>query len=190
MIVLTLEDGVAKGSGRAPEGFNMLEALDSCSDLMIEYGGHERAAGLTLNAENLEELRKRLIEFMLDRYPSMEFRSYLDIDLDLSLAELNLDDLEELQILSPFGRDNPPPCISLSGMRIEELRSVGDGKHMKLKLGDDTHSIGCIWFGAGERISDLEVGMLIDVAGNPEVHRWGGREEPQMKVQDLRPTYG
>ncbi len=188
-IVLTLMDGIAKGSARSPEGFDILEALDSCSSLLIEYGGHEKAAGLTLREENLNELRDRLIHFVLDRYPTMEFRSYLDIDLDLTLAELRIEDLDELERLSPFGRDNPSPCISLSEIRIEEMRSVGDGKHLKLRLGDDTDSVGCIWFGAGGRISDLDVGMIVDVAGSPEVHRWGGREEPQLKISDLRPTY-
>ena len=188
-IVLTLMDGIAKGSARSPEGFDLLEALDSCSSLLIEYGGHEKAAGLTLQAENLDKLRDQLIQFMLDRYPTMEFRSYLEIDLDLTLAELRIDDLDELERLSPFGRDNPSPCISLSGVRIEEMRSVGDGKHLKLKLGDDSDSVGGIWFGAGEMISEINVGMIVNVAGTPEVHRWGGREEAQLNISDLRPTY-
>ncbi len=188
-IVLTMMDGIAKGSARSPEGFDILEAIDSCSSLLIDYGGHKKAAGLTLPEENLNEFRDQLLHFVLDRYPTMEFRSYLDIDLDLTMAELRVDDLDELEKLSPFGRDNPAPCISLSGIRIEELRSVGDGKHLKLRLGDETDSVGCIWFGAGEMISNLNVGMVVDIAGTPEVHRWGGREEPQLKISDLRPTF-
>jgi len=185
--VLSVEGEVVRGSARAPEGFNMVSALESCSDLLSEYGGHERAAGLTLNVSDMEALRSRLISYTLETYPSLEFRPYLDIDLDLELSDLTIEELEDLERLRPFGSGNPEPVVSVRDVAVGgRVMTVGDGRHLKFTVDDGAAEVPCIFFNMGDLEGKLTTGMSLSVAGVPYVHRWGGRSNVEIRVRDIK----
>ncbi|MGA1872557.1 MAG: single-stranded-DNA-specific exonuclease RecJ [Thermoplasmatota archaeon] len=185
-IVLTIENEIARGSARAPGGFNLVEALGSVSDLLLEHGGHERAAGLTLRYEEIPELRRRLCHLVDERYPDHSFIPQIDIDLDLNLSELDLDSVISLEALGPIGMGNPQPVISVRDVSIGyDISAVGEGKHLKFSIVDKESSIGCIWFNMGNLLGSLGPGSVVTVAGVPEVHSWRGSKDVQLRILDI-----
>ncbi len=185
--VLSLEEETARGSIRAPAGYNLMPALEQVGSLLMEYGGHEKAAGITLRSENIEEVRKKLNEYTMDIYPDLSFVPTLDIDMDLSLEEIDTFELEHIERLQPFGTDNPSPIISIRDAMIGSgSRTVGDGKHLKFCVEEGPSSIDCIYFNGGEFHDQLRPGMLVSIAGEPSIHRWRGRETLQLRVVDIR----
>ncbi|MGA1819774.1 MAG: single-stranded-DNA-specific exonuclease RecJ [Thermoplasmatota archaeon] len=185
-IILSIENGTAKGSARAPRGFNMIEALHDISDILIEHGGHERAAGLTISADDIGTARERLCSFVDERYPDHRFTPVIDVDLDLDLSEIDLEAVTALDPLGPFGMGNPQPVISIrEAMMGYDVARVGDGKHLKFSLMGGDRTIGCIWFNMGPLADELRPGVMVTAAGFPEVHSWMGNEEVQLRVLDL-----
>lgn len=182
------DDGMAKGSARAPEGFDLIKALDSVSDLLMEYGGHERAAGLTLRWDDLEEVRLALLDMMKEEYPAMVFTPVVDVDIDVGPNELSMDHVASLDIIEPFGTDNPPPLVELRDAVIEgSVTTVGDGKHLKFFIGTDGIPIECIFFNNGHLAEGLYPGSVISLVGEPSVHTWGGRSRVQLRIEDIHP---
>jgi single-stranded-DNA-specific exonuclease len=185
--VLSVDGDVAKGSVRAPEGFDLLEALESVSDLLTEYGGHERAAGITLDRNYLVDLRSRLTEFTSREYPDRSFIPSITVDIDVGIRELSIEELTGLEELGPFGTDNPGPIISIRDAMIgDNMRTVGEGRHLKFTLLDGPHEIQCIFFNGGEFEKVLQSGMIVSAVGEPGIHRWRGRENIQLRIDDLR----
>jgi single-stranded-DNA-specific exonuclease len=186
VIVLSIEGETARGSARSPKGFNMVDALASLGDILLEHGGHERAAGLTLEIERIEEFRERFNRLVDEWYPGRVFTPVLDVDLDLSPVELDIKGIEALENLGPFGMSNPHPIVSIRDVAIGYgIRSVGNGKHLKFMVNDGDISLDCIWFNMGELEGRLSPGTIVTIAGQPDIHRWGGTESVQMKVLDL-----
>jgi len=183
--VLTIEGGVAKGSGRGPEGFDLLGALENCKGLLEEYGGHEKAVGITIREEHLEEFRRRLTDHALREYPTLEFQPRLDIDLDLPLADLSMEQVESLDRMAPFGLENPAPIFTTRNVLLDDIKSVGDGRHLKFRARGEQVIVDCIWFGMGELASVLSPGSTASIAGNADIHEWGGMRDIQLKVIDM-----
>ncbi|MBN1389086.1 MAG: single-stranded-DNA-specific exonuclease RecJ [Candidatus Thermoplasmatota archaeon] len=185
-IILSIDGDTARGSARAPRGFNITEMLGLVSDILKEHGGHERAAGLTISSELVPELRRRFCGLVDELYPDRTFEPVIDIDLDLTLSELDLSAISALDLLGPFGMGNPQPVISIRDVSIGyDISSVGEGKHLKFSVTDQELTLGCIWFNMGEHSGELAPGTMVSIAGMPEVHSWRGDKELQLRVIDL-----
>jgi single-stranded-DNA-specific exonuclease len=153
----------------------------------MEYGGHEKAAGITLRSENIQEVRKKLNKYTRDIYPDLSFVPVLDIDMDLSPDEIDIGELEHIERLRPFGNDNPSPIISIRDAMVGNgSRTVGDGRHLKFCVEDGSFSIDCIYFNGGDMHDQLRPGMMVSIAGEPSIHRWRGRETMQLRIVDIR----
>ncbi|MGA1821653.1 MAG: single-stranded-DNA-specific exonuclease RecJ [Thermoplasmatota archaeon] len=186
-IILSIEGDTAKGSARAPAGFDLIGALDSCGQILLEHGGHELAAGVTLHRNSIPVLRSSLIDHLLKNYPDRKFVPVKKIDVGVALSELTLDELSDLELMSPTGKSNEQPMIHISSAHIGAgFGTVGDGKHLKFRLQDDESSVDCIWFGMGGLSDELFDGIEVEVVGIPDIHRWNGRETPQIRVLDMR----
>ncbi|MGA1848475.1 MAG: single-stranded-DNA-specific exonuclease RecJ [Thermoplasmatota archaeon] len=186
VVVISIEGKTARGSARSPKGFNMVEVLDSLEDVLLEHGGHERAAGLTIKTERIEEFRSSFNQLVDERYPDRVFTPVLDIDLDLSPGELDITGMKAMENLGPFGMSNPHPVVSIRDVSVGYgTRSVGNGKHLKFTVTDGDLSLDCIWFNMGELEGRLSPGSIVTIAGQPDIHRWSGSENVQMKVQDM-----
>jgi single-stranded-DNA-specific exonuclease len=185
-VILTIEGEEARGSARAPRGFNMVEALRSLSHLLEKHGGHESAAGLTIKTGNISKLQEDLSRFVDEHYPDHTFTPVIEIDLDLTPEELGIDAVGSFDLLGPYGMGNPQPLISVRDVMIgHDIKTVGSGKHLKFSISDNGHDLSCIWFNMGEQIDHLPPGTMVNLAGFPEIHSWGGRDEVQIRVNDM-----
>jgi single-stranded-DNA-specific exonuclease len=133
-LVISRDGEVAHGSGRSIRAFHLLEAVESCGSLFSRYGGHSHACGFTLPAANIADLRIRLDQFARAKLTRADFEPVLDIDGELSLADVTPELFQAIQLLEPFGMANPEPAFSATGVQLVAPPRVIKEKHIKLKL--------------------------------------------------------
>lgn len=189
-LLLTVEGAVARGSGRSVPGFDLVETLGACTDLLDEWGGHKYAAGLTLPMDRLGAFRERFVATgnpilaALDRRPTLEIEDELPLaDCDRTLALL-------CEKLAPFGYENGEPLFVARGLHLLEApRRLGDRKqHLRFIAYQDGHTRECIGFGLGPKEDRINhPGQKFSAVFVPTVNRWRGRESIQLKLKDLRP---
>lgn len=184
-IVLTVEDGVATGSGRSIDGFNLHRALTKLSHLLQRFGGHYHAAGLTLKSSNVEALISGLEEMAQEELGEEEPVPYIEMDAALKLSELSFETIKQIQSLSPFGKGNPEPIFYADSVDVVWSGIVGE-KHLKLKVRQGGTVLDAIGFGLAEQ-HPLD-GKTIKMAFTPEVNQWQGYEKIQLRIEDLEIT--
>ncbi len=185
-ILISEEDGVGRGSGRSTEGFNLFQALSHCESLLEKYGGHELAAGLTLDMANLEQFRERINHYADTIMTEDDLLPRIKIDTGLNSGEITLTNVIELELLSPFGQGNPCPVFSLEALKLREIKAVGDGKHLKLKLEDSSFCIDAIAFNMGEQAGSFLVSDMLDSVFTLEINTWNNMQKVQMVLKDLK----
>lgn len=183
-ILLCEEDGICKGSGRSIPGLDLHEALCATSKDLDKYGGHAMAIGLSLKKENLESFKKNINEY-IKSLNLEEPQQVFDIDMCVNLKDLNVNEVNELKRLEPFGEANRMPIFAVKNLKIEAIRALSDGKHLKLKLKDDKYTIDAIGFNMGELTEFYKLGDKVDILGNLEVNSFNGVESVQMNLKDI-----
>lgn len=182
------EEGV-RGSARSIEGFHITRALDACADLLLRYGGHERAAGFSLAAENLELFRQRVEAHCLAHLDPTLLQPRQRVDAIVTLAEICEETVLALEALEPTGEENPPPLLATLGLELTALKPVGsEGQHLQLYVSDGLRSLRGIGFRLGHMAKALEQGTKIDVLYTPALELWQGNTYLQMIVHDVRPS--
>ncbi len=188
-IVLSRQGDVAVGSCRSIPGVNIHAMLMLCKDLFIRFGGHEQAAGLTMQAELVPEMRRRLNMYINE---NCDLRCYVptrEYDLSLPLAQVNLELVEALALLQPTGYGNPAPVFLSRGAQVQLMRKVGrDQQHLKLSLLDGNSVRDGIAFSMGH-LADEGLDM-VDVLFSPERNEFMGRVTAQLQVQAMRAAEG
>ena len=177
-IAISIGEEVSKGSARSINGINIVEVIRRHSDILIDVGGHPGAAGFSILSEHIEIFKKRLESHIID-LPEKE--RVLEIDAEISGNQLNKSLVSDLQKFEPFGFGNPRPVFATKGLQISDIRTVGQGKHLKFRVADTD----AIAFGMGELVSMLTSGQVVDIAYNPAVDKWDGREKLQLKIKDI-----
>ena len=191
-IVLERGAETSKGSGRSIEGFNLVEALTACGDLLTHYGGHARAAGLTVANADLAELHERLLIRARAALTADDLRPTLTPDLDLALADLGYPLVEAFAQLEPFGNGNPEPLILLRDIGVKWPKASGDGKHLFFTAAAQGGTavrapLRCVAFGQGERREELLVaGERFDLLGTLRRESWQGEERLSFHIKDFR----
>jgi single-stranded-DNA-specific exonuclease len=188
-IVLSVENGVAHGSGRSVSTFHLLEALDACSDLFEQFGGHAAAAGMKIRSDKIDELRKRLNEFAAEKLTDEHRTPILNIDAHVSTSTLGLGIVNELKSLEPFGAGNPKPVFVTKDLTIADEALVMKEKHLKLRLqAPDGKRFEAVWWDGVSRSNGrtLRPGNSIEIAYTPEANIWQGNTRLQLVVHDLR----
>lgn len=184
-LLLTLADGLARGSGRSVPGFNLFKSLDRCRDLLLRFGGHERAVGLTLSAENLETLTATFEAIGLEETVSPDEEPVLDIETDITLDDLGGELAGELAKLAPFGEGNPEPVFACHGLRVLSAGCVGTaGRHLKLSVGQNGRTMDLIGFGLGHLLPEL--GRQVAVAMQRHTITSHGRILYSWKMVDVK----
>ncbi len=186
-LVLSIdEDGTARGSGRSVEGFSMFAAVSSCQDLLIRYGGHPMAAGVTLQAGNIPEFRRRLNLFARDRYPNMPAPS-LRLDCMLNPSNLTLGVVKDMLPLQPFGAGNPQPMFGIFGAELKAVHPLGSsGNHCRLRCAWKGFSFDCLRFGVGAEAFPFEAGDQVDLAVNLEIDNYRRDKGFDFIVRDMK----
>ena len=185
-LLFSKEGDIAKGSGRSIDSFDLFEALTHCQDLIDRFGGHEQAAGLTVPADNLPAFRKKINEYADSILNDEDLMPQIEIDVRIDKDDLNRDNIIELDALAPFGAGNPAPVFVYRDLKIGNIRTVGDNRHLKLKLQDEEHLFDAIGFNMGDKADVLRTGDMVDAACTLEINTWNSIDTIQMNLRDLR----
>lgn len=187
-VLIAIENGTGKGSGRSIPGFNLHSALTECSDLLIKYGGHAQAAGLSIRQEDVPRFRERLNQIGHEWLADQDLIPTVRVDSELREDQITVGLASELETLEPFGLGNPNPLFLTRNLFILQHRTVGaDGRHLKLKLGRGDRVLDAIGFRMGERYSRLvSCSGQVDAVYALEVNRWNGRQAAELNLRDLR----
>ena len=187
VIVLNIEDGLAKGSARSIEAVDIFEALDPHRELFIAFGGHAGAAGMTLEAEQLDALSEILETYVKDKGIDAKGKSQLYLDEELDLENLNLDTVKSFERLAPFGMDNQKPIFYIRYFQVENARSMGAGdSHLKLKISKGTANFEVVAFGQGAKATEFAQIKQLELAVTLSVNQWNGQTTLQLMMVDAR----
>ena len=179
-----LDDG--KGSGRSIKGLNLVEALGACEDLLVKYGGHELAAGLTVKRGDLEAFRERINAYAREHLDDDAFKIKLEVDCEIDMADVNLKFAKELQYLEPYGTGNATPLFVMRDVTVRKITYTKGGEHTRLYLEKNGMTVNAMYFSVGEGMLGFENGDLIDLLFNIDINDYKNVQSAQMIVRDAR----
>ena len=183
-ILLCIEGENCKGSGRSIPGIDLHEVLCECSKNLEKYGGHAMAVGLSTNIDKLESF-KNDVEKYLSKIEIDKIQQIINIDAIINLKDINIQMVKELMVLEPFGEANKMPLFVFKNLRIDSIRTLTEGKHLKLTLRDENNMINAIGFNLGKLVDDFQIGDKIDIVGNLELNIYNGYENIQINIKDI-----
>lgn len=185
VILLTKENGVIRGSGRCQTGFSLYDALTNCKDYLIQFGGHELAAGLSIEENKIEEFKEAFEKETIIRTKDLQ-EQIVDIDLVITYRNLNISLIKDLYALKPYGQSNKEPLFLYKSLKVQAIRTIKDDKHLKLTLKDDKFLIEALAFSQGNRRDEIKIGDKVDVIGNVEVNTFNTPKTIQLIIQDFK----
>ena len=183
-ILLCEEDDHGKGSGRSIPGFDLYKALTECKDTIDKFGGHSMAVGINVKKEQFNEFRNKLEGIAKEQHIE-EIVPILNIDAQVELDEINKDMVNSLKELEPYGEGNKMPIFAFKNLRIDSIRALSEGKHLKLTLKDKKNIVNAIGFNLGYLSSEYKIGDKIDVVGNLEINSFNGVDNLQINIKDI-----
>ena len=183
-ILLCYEDDLAKGSGRSIPGFDLHDALMKCLDTIERFGGHSMAIGITLKRNKVNEFRDE-VENIAKKAHIEEIVPIIYIDSKVDLAEINKEMVESLRELEPFGEGNKMPIFAIKNLKIDSIRALSEGKHLKLTLRENNTIINAIGFNMGNLAEEYRIGDKIDVVGVLEINHFNGVDILQINLKDV-----
>ncbi|WP_419486438.1 single-stranded-DNA-specific exonuclease RecJ [Hominenteromicrobium sp.] len=184
-MIISRGETEARGSGRSIEGFSLFEAICACGDLLIKFGGHPMAAGITLKPENIEAFRKRINQYAAEHFPQMPTQT-VTLDCKLNPAALSVSMAQSLTQLGPFGNGNPQPVFGLFNMEISNVTPVGGGGHLRLTLEKNGAVITAMRFNTKPEELPYHIGDKIDLAVQLEAREFRGQPSLTVIVRDMK----
>jgi single-stranded-DNA-specific exonuclease len=181
--VISLKDGVGKGSGRSVSDFNIYKGIQQCASLLLSYGGHCHAAGISIKEDDIDQFALLLDEIIRDSGQSADLVSQTIIDSECQLRDINLDLMNQMQMLAPFGSRNPEPVLCARNIKVTSPTIVGNN-HLKMRLICNGMSCDSIWFAMGSHLNTL-AGANLDVVFTPQINQWNGGSDIQLKMKDV-----
>ncbi|MCU0581601.1 MAG: DHH family phosphoesterase [Syntrophales bacterium] len=182
-IVISLKDGIGKGSGRSISHFNIYRGLKKCESLLLSYGGHRFAAGISIREEDVDEFGLIFDQVIREEMDTADFVSETLIDSQCSLAEVNHDFLQEMDKLAPYGSRNPEPVLCVRNASISTPSVVGNN-HLWMRINKDGTTRNSIWFSKGHLMPTL-TDQTLDIAFTPQINHWHGTSNIQLKLVDI-----
>ena len=183
-ILLCEEGDIGKGSGRSIPGFDLYEALTKCQKSVDRFGGHAMAIGITIKKDKLEELKNEFEEIAQENHIE-EIVPILKIDSQINLDEINKEMVESLKELEPFGEENKTPLFLFKNLKIDSIRALTDGKHLKLTVKENKNIVNAIGFNIGELANEYKIGDKVDIVGNLEINSFNGVDNIQINIKDI-----
>ncbi|HJA29740.1 MAG TPA: single-stranded-DNA-specific exonuclease RecJ [Candidatus Olsenella pullicola] len=184
-IVFTIADGIARGSGRSVGSVDLFRAVERCSDVLVRFGGHSGAVGVTCEAARLDEFRARL-GAVLDELPAEQFEDTGEVAAIVSLGELSVESIDSLERLQPFGQGNKRPLLAACGVTMRNRALVGaDASHLRFVATDGASSVPAIMFRAPDPTRAVEWDGAVDVVFEALNETWQGRTKPKLMVKDV-----
>jgi single-stranded-DNA-specific exonuclease len=181
--VISLKDGVGKGSGRSVSDFNIYRGIQQCASLLLSYGGHCHAAGISIKEVDIEQFALLLDETIRESGQNLDLVSQTIIDSECQFQDINLSLINQMQMLAPFGSKNPEPVLCARNIKVSSPTIVGNN-HLKMRLTSNGMSCDSIWFAMGNHLNALS-GANLDVAFTPQINQWNGGSDIQLKMKDV-----
>lgn len=186
-IMITIENGIGKGSARSIPGFDIYDALRHCEDLLVQFGGHKYAAGLSIKAENFNEFRKRFNAIAKEMITTDDMVPKITIDAAIQLNEITPQIVKFLSHFAPFGPKNTRPLFTSYGVEVAGTPRIVGTNHLKFRVRQGADSFDCIGFNMGDYLTRLEMGSrTIDMVYVIEENEWNNRKTIQLRVKDIR----
>lgn len=186
VLAIDREKGIAKGSGRSIEGFDLFENLSECREYLSHYGGHPMAAGMTVYLDKLDDLRSDLNTLARDQLKEEDLIPVTYVDMECNVSDITLASLEQIGKLAPFGVGNKKPLIQLSDVRVDSMRQIGAEKnHLKLALKEQDVILDAIGFHIGDIFHEISPSAKISIVGEASINEWNNMKKPQMLIQDV-----
>ncbi|CAN7307459.1 single-stranded-DNA-specific exonuclease RecJ [Rossellomorea sp. LjRoot5] len=182
-----LEKGTAKGSARSIVGFDLFKNLSTCRDILPHFGGHPMAAGMTLQLDDVAQLRNQLNELAGTDLTPEDFIPVTQLDAPVTVDEISVESIEKLQLLAPFGMKNPKPKWIIDHVSIEHYKKIGSAQnHLKLVLEDKGVQLDGVGFGLGELADHMTPFSNASVIGELSINEWNNRKKPQVFLHDVK----
>ncbi len=186
-IVLSIDGGIAKGSGRSIPPFDLYEGLIECKDVLTRFGGHKQAAGLSLPSADIERFRTLFCSKVCERLSEEDFLPVLMIDGAVSISDMSIGLVNELARMEPFGYSNVEPVFGSRGLEVVQSRIVGNN-HLKMQLRQKGRKMDSIGFDFGSMLGSVEKSGMIDAAFVPTINEWDGGRYLQLNLKAIRPA--
>ena len=186
-LLVCFENGedVGRGSGRSIPGFDLHEALTACKDILDGFGGHSMAVGLSIKRENLSKLKEK-IEELTKKAHLEELNPTINIDSTINIDDLNKEMVESLDLLEPIGEGNKSPIFAFKNLKIDSIRALSEGEHLKLTLRSNNNTyVNAIGFNLGYLSNEFIIGDKVDVAGYLEINSFNGTDSIQINIKDV-----
>jgi single-stranded-DNA-specific exonuclease len=184
-ILICFEGEEGKGSGRSIEGFDLHNALCGCSSKLIKYGGHEMAIGLSIEKCKFTEFRNGMLEIAKAQITE-ELVATIKVDAELTTKDISLEMVKSLQLLEPYGEGNLPPVFVYKNIKVDSIRTLSEGKHLKLNVKDGNIVYDAIGFNMGELKDSIKMGDKVDILHYLEVNRYNNTERVQLNIKDIK----
>lgn len=184
-ILVCFDGDVGKGSGRSIDGFDLHEALNSASEHLQKYGGHEMAIGLSVEKSKFNDFRNSIIKYANEKITE-EFLPVIKIDAEINTKEVSGKTIQDLKLLEPYGENNMPPVFMYKNIKVDSVRTLSNGKHLKLNIKDGNIVFDAIAFNMGDKKDSIKMGDKVDILFHLEVNRFNGRETIQLNVKDIK----
>jgi len=187
-IMFNSANGIAQGSARSIEGFDIFSAISACSGHLVDFGGHKMAAGLTIKTEKIPQFTADFESYAAKNLNDDDVVAKLNVDAAVPLVRFSKEAVAEMQMLGPFGRGNPEPVFATNGVHLASLpRKVGaNGGHLQLAITDNTASIRCVGFGFGKLEKKLLEHQFFNVAYQPQLNTYNGSDNVQLVLADIQ----
>ena len=157
--------------------------MKRCESLLLSYGGHRYAAGISIREEDIASFSVRLREILRENDPEIDFTACTTIDAQCSLTDITHELLSQIEQLAPFGSRNPEPILCVRNVSMASPSIVGNN-HLKMRINGDGVSRNSIWFSKGQFLQDLSSAML-DIVFTPQMNTWNGSSDIQLKMKDI-----
>ena len=187
-ILICFEGNDGKGSGRSIPGFDLHDALTECSDYLEKFGGHSMAVGVTVSRDKFELFKNKFEEYAKS-HDIDKIIPVINIDSELSLKDIDIDSVKSLQKLEPYGEANKMPVFMIRNLKINSIRALSEGKHLKLTLKDDGYMINAFGFNMGNLSNEYLIDDKVDVIGNLDINSFNGNESIQLILKDIRKAF-
>ena len=186
-ILISIDGNVGKGSGRSVKGFNLTEALTSCAQYLLEYGGHELAAGMSVATDKLDIFREKINEYAKNHI-SDEAETALEVDCEVNINDINYNTFKAVSSLEPFGPQNPMPLFVIRNVHIHSLMPVGGGKHTKFRIDGKNGNVTAMYFGMNFNDFSFTENDECDIVFSLDLNEYNGVVNVQMLVKEVYPS--
>lgn len=188
-IAATKSNGLIVGSARSIEGINITEVIAQHESLLVRFGGHSQAAGLSFEETNMQNVKTQIAQYINENFREELFQRVLEIDMELDFSDLTLELYKQLKKLAPFGEGNQEPVFQFRDLKVVKIFKFGtDEKHLKLVVTDEKRKsfVEVLAFGKAEELSEITLNGKIDLAGRISLNEWNGQQKVQIVLIDAK----